>query len=196
MKITITKINRTIITSIFGKFLFGSVVFPSYIGKPLLIFGRKRIFLSKKVRILPNARIEVGKRGKLVIGENTSIGTCVHISCNQNVTIGASVVISSDVFISDTNHTFDVLDKSCLEQPIQTLPTTIGDYTFVGRFSSILPGSIIGKHCVVGCNSVVKGHIPDNTMVVGAPARVIKYFDFKTGSWVDCLSNSKKQSFE
>jgi acetyltransferase-like isoleucine patch superfamily enzyme len=47
-----------------------------------------------------------------------------------------------------------------------------------------LPGADIGKHVVVGANSVVTGVIPDNCVAVGAPARVIRRFDDVEG-WID-----------
>lgn len=49
----------------------------------------------------------------------------------------------------------------------------IGENSFVGTRSTILPGTHIGDNVIVGACSVVKGEIPDNSIVVGNPARVI-----------------------
>ena len=57
--------------------------------------------------------------------------------------------------------------------PRVTKPVRIGRGTGIGERVSILPGSNIGKHCIIGSNSVVKGEIPDNSMVSGNPARII-----------------------
>jgi len=46
----------------------------------------------------------------------------------------------------------------------------------------VLPGSQIGKHVVVGANSVVTGHLPDFCVAVGSPARVIKQYS-PDGYW-------------
>lgn len=44
----------------------------------------------------------------------------------------------------------------------------------------------IGKHCIIGANSVVNSDIPDYCVAVGSPARVIKKYDFSLGRWVKC----------
>ena len=53
-------------------------------------------------------------------------------------------------------------------------PVSIGDGAWLGHGSIVLPGSNIGKHVVVGANSVVTGDLPDNCIAAGVPARVIK----------------------
>jgi NDP-sugar pyrophosphorylase family protein len=52
--------------------------------------------------------------------------------------------------------------------------TEIGEYTFIGSGSYIMPGVKIGKGCVIGTNSVVTKDIPDYSIAVGSPAKVIK----------------------
>ena len=49
----------------------------------------------------------------------------------------------------------------------------IGDNTFVGADCTILPNTVVGTNCVIGAGSVVRGEIPDNSVVIGNPARVI-----------------------
>lgn len=56
----------------------------------------------------------------------------------------------------------------------------IGDDTFVGARASILPGTTIGKCCIIGACAVVKGNIPDYSIVVGNPAKIVK----DTREWV------------
>jgi len=60
----------------------------------------------------------------------------------------------------------------------------IGAGSWLGHGVVVLPGADIGKHVVVGANSVVTGVIPDNCVAVGAPARVIRRFDDVEG-WID-----------
>ena len=55
----------------------------------------------------------------------------------------------------------------------------VGENSFIGARTMLLPGTHIGKNCIVGAGSVVKGAIPDNSIVVGNPARVIA----KTDEW-------------
>jgi acetyltransferase-like isoleucine patch superfamily enzyme len=61
-------------------------------------------------------------------------------------------------------------------------PTKIGRYTFVGGGSYIMPGVTVGKGCVIGVNSVVTHDVPDYSIVIGSPARIVgttKYVDKK-----------------
>ncbi|MCE5192008.1 MAG: hypothetical protein LLG08_09675 [Actinomycetia bacterium] len=52
-------------------------------------------------------------------------------------------------------------------------PITVGDNCFIGARVSLLPGATIGSNCIIGACAVVKGSIPDNSVVIGNPARVI-----------------------
>ena len=55
----------------------------------------------------------------------------------------------------------------------------IGENCFIGARSVILPGTTIGNNCIIGAGSVVRGHIEDNSIVVGNPAIVVS----KTTDW-------------
>ena len=52
-------------------------------------------------------------------------------------------------------------------------PILVGKDSFIGARVSLLPGTEIGENCIIGAGSVVKGKIPDNSIVIGNPARVI-----------------------
>lgn len=56
--------------------------------------------------------------------------------------------------------------------------------TWIGTNVSIIGNVNIGKHCVIGANSVVTHNIPDYSVAVGCPARVIKRYDFNQNKWV------------
>lgn len=55
----------------------------------------------------------------------------------------------------------------------EVLPINIGNNSFIGARATLLPGTTIGKNCIVGAGAVVKGKIPSNSIVVGNPAKVI-----------------------
>lgn len=67
-------------------------------------------------------------------------------------------------------------------------PISIDENSFIGARSSILPGTVIGKNVIVGACSVVKGNIPDNSIVVGNPAKVIGL----TNNYAERLYSEKK----
>lgn len=63
----------------------------------------------------------------------------------------------------------------------------IGENCFIGARVSILPGTKIGNNVIVGSCTVVKGNIPDNSIIVGNPCKVIQ----KTDEWLEKNINSK-----
>ena len=166
--------------------LLTKVGMPSYIGKPVFISRISRITFGKRVRIYPGMRAEIlGGNGCVEIGDNVSIGQNFHVvAANEKLLIGSNVTISANVFISNCDHTFDDEYKQCLELPLKNKTTSIGNASFIGYGAVILAGTHIGRHCVVGANSVVRGRFPDNTMLAGNPACVVKVFDTTQKKWV------------
>ena len=61
--------------------------------------------------------------------------------------------------------------------------TTIGENCFIGMGAAIMPGTVLGKQCVVGANSVVKGTFPDYCVIVGSPAKIVKKYNQHTQIW-------------
>ena len=159
--------------AVFKKPFFGKIGKQSYFGKPIYASGLKRLFLGKRCRVFPNARIEIGPEAKIVIGDNCSIGQGLHIASYFGpLTVGSSVTISSNVFISNVEHSF-VRNQSCLETALVYKETKIGNYCFIGVGAKILPGTILGDNCIVGAGAVIKGVFPDNSIIVGVPGRII-----------------------
>lgn len=62
-------------------------------------------------------------------------------------------------------------------------PVKIGKNCWLGEGVIVLPGVSIGDGCVIGAHSVVNKDIPDASIVVGSPAKVVKQYDFKTSRW-------------
>lgn len=61
---------------------------------------------------------------------------------------------------------------------------SVGDDTWIGT-NVVIAGNIhVGKHCVIGANSVVTKDIPDYSVAAGIPAKVIKRYDFDKGEWI------------
>lgn len=163
---------------------FGQFGLPSYIGKPIALVGTRKIFIKKRVRIYPNVRLEVyRKNSSLVINENVSIGQNVHITSGENLIIGASSTILANVFITNIDHDYTEIDKHILDQKMIIKKTTIGENCFIGIGAAIQAGTILGKQCIVGANSVVKGEFPDYCVIVGSPAKIVKKYNFDTKNW-------------
>jgi len=164
--------------------IFTDVQMPSYIGKPIYIRCLKKIKLGKRVRIYPGIRAEVENDGSIVIGNNTSIGQGFHVvAYGSQLVIGKDVTISGNVFITNCDHTYQIINKSILEQPIIGKTTIIGDNCFIGYGVAILAGTVLGKQCIVGANSVVCGEFSDYCIIAGNPARIIRKYNPENESW-------------
>jgi len=119
----------------------------------------------------------------IVINDNSYIGRFVSISCVDSVYIGKKVLISDRCYIGDIQHNFHNISISIKDQYVTSKgKVSVGDESWIGNNVSILPGVSIGKHCVIGANSVVTHNIPDYSIAVGNPAKIIKQLDNKNDS--------------
>jgi maltose O-acetyltransferase len=107
----------------------------------------------------------------IVCGDNVYFNVnCVVLDC-ATVTIGSNVFIAPNVQLYTATHPLDAELRKTLEN---ALPITIGDDCWIGGNSVICPGVTIGVGCVIGAGSVVTRDIPDHSLAVGNPARVIR----------------------
>lgn len=121
-------------------------------------------------------RIEIGDRV-------TSSGNLI-IGAVQQVVIGDDVLLAYNVTILDNLHGFESALEPYKYQPLQRIaPVEVGRGCWIGQNVVILPSVKIGEMAIIGANSVVTGDIPERSIAVGAPARVIKQWDDKTGQW-------------
>lgn len=162
---------------------FGSFGMPSYLGKPIYMKGIRNVFIGKKVRIFPHLRLETQDGGKVTIGDDVVISQNVHITSAANLEIGRSCLILGNVFITNIDHDYTEIGKHVVNQRIVIKETKIGDNCFIGMNAAIMAGTILGKQCVVGANSVVRGHFPDYCVLAGAPAKIVKRYNLDTQSW-------------
>jgi lipopolysaccharide O-acetyltransferase len=107
------------------------------------------------------------------IGSNVRIRPYVTISAAESIVIEDYVVLSAFSTVVDSDHTFVRGEASVMRGPLATSPIRIGRGTWIGERVAVLRGSDIGERCIIGANSVVRGRIPDNSIAVGAPARVV-----------------------
>ena len=173
-----------IIRAFLYKPFFGYFGFPSYIGKPIFLYGINKIFIYKNVRIFPNIRMEVhGESATITIKEDVGIAQNVHITSASNLVIGKSCTILANVFITNIDHDYTTVGVNVLEQEMIVRDTLLGENCFIGIGAAIQAGTILGKHCIVGANSVVRGNFADYSVIVGIPAKVVKRYNLETKLW-------------
>lgn len=105
------------------------------------------------------------------------------------ITLGNRVRLSFDVtLITHDGGTWAFRDQEKYKDVIKYGKISIGDDTFVGAKSIIMPGVTIGKRCVIGAGSIVTKNIPDGMVACGVPARII----MSTEEYAEkCLKNMK-----
>lgn len=115
------------------------------------------------------------KGAVIKIGNNSRING-VYIHAQKEISIGENCVIASGVNIIDTNgHILNSLDRTVgRDTPSEII---IGDNVWIGLNAVILKGVKIGNNSVVSAGSVVKGSFPDNSLIMGNPAQLIKKLD-------------------
>lgn len=119
--------------------------------------------------------------GPVVIGKNTTIGMSNVII--GPVTIGNDVILAQNIVVSGLNHGYEDIDMPPSKQPVTTKQIVISDNVWIGANSVVTAGVTIGKHVVVGAGSVVTKDLPDYSVAVGNPAKVIKKYNHENGVW-------------
>lgn len=114
------------------------------------------------------------KSGFVKIGNRVGVNDHCYITSNYGISIGDDVRIAEHVSIRDYDHEFQKTDIPISKQGLRGGPIKIGEDSWIGRGVMITANVNIGRGCVVGANSVVTKDIPDWSIAVGAPARVIK----------------------
>lgn len=110
--------------------------------------------------------------GDVVIGDHTRIG--IHNTIIGPVTIGSHVNLAQGITVTALNHNFENIKERIDSQGITTKQVVINDDVWIGANAVILPGVTIGRHAVVAAGAVVTTDVPENTVVGGVPAKIIK----------------------
>lgn len=169
-----------------------------------------KIFFNN-LKIIKSPRY-IKNNGKLIIGKNSIIGAyfvcetffknseirigknfkCffnLHIGCMNKIEVGDDVLVASKVYISDHAHGFYKGNKQSnpkippSEREYDISSVYIGNRVWIGENVCILPGVSIGDGSIIGANSVVNNNIPTNSIAVGSPAKVIKFFNENDKKW-------------
>ena len=163
--------------------------------RPLRVDGIQNITIGNNVMVHEGAWLDAmpltGDTVALVIKDGTTLGHYNHIYATQSIVIEKDVLTADKVYISDNLHNYEDVSLPIIKQPIkQCKPVVIGEGSWLGEHVCVI-GASVGKHCVIGANSVVTKDIPDFCVAVGAPARVIKKYDELKHKWTT-VNNEKK----
>ena len=118
--------------------------------------------------LFPPFTTDCGKN--ITVGKNVFINSGCRFQDQGGITIGDNALIGHNVVIATLNHDMNPEKRGSLIPS----PVKIGNRVWIGAGAIILPGVTIGDNSVVGAGSVVTKDIPENTVAVGSPARVIR----------------------
>ncbi len=121
--------------------------------------------IGKNVNICAHSLIE----GDVVIGDNVTIKSGVQVwdgtRIENNVFIGPNATLTNDPY------------PRSKEYPPKFSGITIKQYASIGANATLLPGITIGEYAMVGAGAVVTESVPAKAIVVGNPAKIIRYVD-------------------
>jgi acetyltransferase-like isoleucine patch superfamily enzyme len=147
----------------------------AFVGpKVVLQIGRKgRIELGRWSWIGHGSKLRAHE-GLISIGAKTVMGQECTISAFQHVSIGRECVIADRVMFIDFDHGMVEVDRPVRLQGIYKRDVRVGNNVWIGYGACILRGVTVGDNAVIGTNAVVTRDVPDNAVVGGVPARVIR----------------------
>lgn len=142
-------------------------------------YASQKIVLGNNVKIGSYSKLlstsHLATYGKgLQMGNNSAIGDFTHFGAAGGITIGNDVIMGSYVSFHSENHNFSDSTKLIREQGVQSQGISIGNNVWVGAKVTFLDGAIVGDNCVVAAGAVLKGIFPDNVVIGGVPARILK----------------------
>lgn len=149
------------------------------------ILGEEYISIGRNVRFGARAILTAWDKyecdsftPQIIIGDNVNIGEDCHITAINKIEIGNDVLMGKKITISDNSHGETDFD-SLLIPPIKRRlfskgPVVIENGVWIGDKATILAGVRIGRNSIIGANTLVTKNVPENCIVGGVPAKIIK----------------------
>ena len=194
----INTLSKRMIMMFRGYFFLYQKVF---LGKNCKFSHKPNILFKKNVTIENNVIIDGYAKNKLIFGDNVKIGAYSLVTCTSHLSkygvgltignnsafgrftefgaaggieIGNDVIAGSYISFHSENHIFSDTSKLIREQGVTSKGIIIGNNVWIGAKVTFLDGCIVGNNSVVAAGAVVIGIYPDNSIIGGVPAKVIK----------------------
>jgi len=172
-----------------------------FLGKNCKISNKRNIIFGSNITIENNVSIDGYSKNKLSFGNNVKIGAYSWISCTSHfskygegitignnsafgkftefgaaggIQIGSDVIAGSYISFHSENHVFQDPSRLIRDQGVTSKGILIGNNVWIGAKVTFLDGSKIGNNCVIAAGAVVNGEFPDNTVIGGVPAKILK----------------------
>ncbi len=156
---------------------------------------RSRLQTDGLCFVCPNVKLEIGRgatlrigrwawighgckirvhEGEVAIGAKTVMGQECTISAYQHVSIGRECIVADRVMLIDFDHGVTEVERPIRLQGIYKRDVRVGNNVWIGYGACVLRGITVGDNAVIGTNSVLTRDVPDNAVVGGVPARLIR----------------------
>ncbi len=172
-----------------------------FLGKGCHISNKINIIFRNNVTIENNVTIDGFAKNKLIFGDNVKIGAYSLVTCTSHLSkygegltignnsafgrftefgaaggieIGNDVIAGSYISFHSENHNFSDSSKLIREQGVSSKGIKIGNNVWIGAKVTFLDGSIVGNNSVVAAGAVVNGVFPNNVIIGGVPAKILK----------------------
>lgn len=137
-----------------------------------IVFGNN-VKIGAYSKLLSTSHLATYGEG-LIMGNNSAIGDFTHFGATGGIQIGNDVIMGSYISFHSENHNFEDSSKLIREQGVNSRGIKIGNNVWVGAKVTFLDGSSVGNNCVVAAGAVVSKVFPDNVVIGGVPAKVLK----------------------
>ena len=161
-----------------GNFTFGNavtienhVILDGYASEKIVLGDCVKIGSYSK--LLSTSHLATFGKG-LKMGNHSAVGDFTHFGAPGGIEIGNDVIMGSYVSFHSENHNFSDTSKLIREQGVTSKGIKIGNNVWVGVKVTFLDGCQIGNNSVVAAGAVVNGIFPDNCVIGGVPAKIIK----------------------
>ncbi len=148
-------------------------------SRPLIILG-ERVSLYEGVRLVVGDAL--GPQAGLYLGDDTIVNAYAYLSGEGGLEVGPEVLIGPHAMLLSAGHGI------AGQGPIRANPLTYGRIriergAWIGAAAILLPGVTVGAGAVVGAGSVVTRDVPAGAVVVGNPARILRYRQAQASAW-------------
>lgn len=110
----------------------------------------------------------------LIVGNNVGLGTHGFFGCAGGIEIGDNTIFGNYVSLHSENHNFSDMTRPIRLQGINRKGIKIGSDCWLGAKVTVLDGAVIGNGCIVAAGAVVRGSFPENVVIGGVPAKILK----------------------
>lgn len=150
----------------------------SIIGKysnriQIRIMQKGKLVLIKNNLLRSGVKIRIQNEAVVTIGENTGLNYNCILNAHDKITIGKNTTFGQNVKLYDHDHNYK---KAGLlrDSGFTTAPIVIGDNVWIGSDCTILKGAVIGSNSVIAAGTIVRGEVPEDTLVYQKRDTVLK----------------------